>query len=486
MAASKVLHVRSLAEGATREELSALAEPFGTVSNVVVNVGPNRNQAFVEFADINSAAAMVEHFKASGGVETAMVRGKPCYVQYSNRQSIVNNPRDKPSRVILVTLESALARSVSVDIFQTMFSPFGTVQKVATFEKGKGLQALVQFEGVAGAQAAIAKLDGKPIPTYLVPTVGQLHMRISFSAHSDISVKFQGHHSRDYTNPTLPVAPDVTDPSQAAFSLPPHSAPHTGMGNILLVAVDNAVYPTTVEPLHTVFSKYGTVEKIAVFEKNNTPQALIQYADRTAAMTARSALQGHAVYEGGYNMLHITESNHADLSIHSNTDTSWDYTGGKAGGGAAARHDWPRDRGGEPQNVTGIDYEQAHEAVIKAVQQVMSGQAALPSAGQPMGAMGASGAMYTAPPPPPPGGQSMMMPQQQQQQMGQAPMMMMMPGQPAYGMMGMPQMAPGMGMPQGMGMPGGGIGGMPGYPQMPQMPGQPGMGLPPHMQPRMH
>lgn len=132
----------------------------------------------------------------------------------------------------------------------------------------------------------------------------------------------------------------------------------------------------------------------------------------------------------------------------------------------------------------GIDYEQAHEAVIKAVQQVMSGQAAPPSAGQPMGAMGASGAMYTAPPPPPPGGQSMMMPQQQQQ-MGQAPMMMMMPGQPAYGMMGMPQMAPGMGMPQGMGMPGGGMG-MPGYPQMPHMPGQPGMGLPPHMQPRMH
>eukprot|EP00873_Tetraselmis_striata_P008032 jgi/Tetstr1/428296/TSEL_001829.t1 len=226
------------------------------------------------------------------------------------------------------------------------------------------------------------------------------------------------------------------------------------MGNILLVAVDNAVYPTTVEPLHTVFSKYGTVEKIAVFEKNNTPQALIQYADRTAAMTARSALQGHAVYEGGYNMV-ITgahrpaphphnaaahhESNHADLSIHSNTDTSWDYTGGKAGGGAAARHDWPRDRGGEPQNVTGIDYEQAHEAVIKAVQQVMSGQAARRAQGSPWARWGPA-ARYGA-------------------RDGNA---------------------------AGDGDAGRGHGGMPGYPQMPQMPGQPGMGLPPHMQPRMH
>ncbi len=28
-------------------------------------------------------------------------------------------------------------------------------------------------------------------------------------------------------------------------------------------------YPVTVDPLHTVFSPYGTVQKIATFEKNN-------------------------------------------------------------------------------------------------------------------------------------------------------------------------------------------------------------------------
>jgi RNA recognition motif-containing protein len=66
-----VLHVRNLAEGTSRQELTTLCSPFGTVANVLVNVGPNRNQAFVEFDDLNSAIAIVEHFKSSG--ETAMV-----------------------------------------------------------------------------------------------------------------------------------------------------------------------------------------------------------------------------------------------------------------------------------------------------------------------------------------------------------------------------------------------------------------------------
>ncbi len=46
----------------------------------------------------------------------------------------------------------------------------------------------------------------------------------------------------------------------------------------LVVQIDNAAYPMTVEPLHTVFSKYGTVEKIAIFEKNNTWQVGLDFA----------------------------------------------------------------------------------------------------------------------------------------------------------------------------------------------------------------
>jgi hypothetical protein len=107
------------------------------------------------------------------------------------------------TRPLLVMLISpcppaSQARNITVDTFQALFSTFGFVMKIATFEKAKGLQALVQFEQVESAQSAINGLDGRPIPPYLVPALSHvsLTMRISFSAHNDITVKFQGQRSR--------------------------------------------------------------------------------------------------------------------------------------------------------------------------------------------------------------------------------------------------------------------------------------------------
>jgi polypyrimidine tract-binding protein 2 len=48
--------------------------------------------------------------------------------------------------------------------------------------------------------------------------------------------------------------------------------------NVLLGLIENMQYAVTVDVLHTVFSAYGTVQKIAIFEKNGSTQALIQYS----------------------------------------------------------------------------------------------------------------------------------------------------------------------------------------------------------------
>ena len=40
----------------------------------------------------------------------------------------------------------------------------------------------------------------------------------------------------------------------------------------MIAQIENQAYPVTVEPLHTVFSPYGNVQKIAVFEKNSSWQ----------------------------------------------------------------------------------------------------------------------------------------------------------------------------------------------------------------------
>jgi len=41
---------------------------------------------------------------------------------------------------------------------------------------------------------------------------------------------------------------------------------------VLGVQIENQAYPVNVEALHTVFTPYGFVQKIACFEKNNTWQ----------------------------------------------------------------------------------------------------------------------------------------------------------------------------------------------------------------------
>ncbi len=78
-----------------------------------------------------------------------------------------------------------------------VFSAFGPVAKIAVFEKASGLQALVQFKESKFAREAKAALDGRTIPAYLVPDhPGEVKMKVSYSAHSDLTVRYQGERSR--------------------------------------------------------------------------------------------------------------------------------------------------------------------------------------------------------------------------------------------------------------------------------------------------
>ncbi|KAM2976026.1 hypothetical protein FF1_002118 [Malus domestica] len=323
---SKVLHLRNLPWECTEEELIELGKPFGKVVNTKCNVGANRNQAFIEFADLNQAIAMISYYASSS--EPAQVRGKTVYLQYSNRQEIVNNKTaaDVAGNVLLVTIEGADARLVSIDILHLVFSAFGFVHKITTFEKTAGFQALVQFSDAETATSAKTALDSRIIPRYLLPEhVGPCTLRITYSGHTDLSVKFQSHRSRDYTNPTLPVAPSAIDGSGQLIvgldgkKLEPES-------NVLLASIENMQYAVTLDVLHMVFSAFGPIQKIAMFDKNGGVQALIQYPDVQTAVVAKEALEGHSIYDGGFCKLHISYSRHTDLSIKVNNDRSRDYT----------------------------------------------------------------------------------------------------------------------------------------------------------------
>ncbi|PPR92340.1 hypothetical protein GOBAR_AA28338 [Gossypium barbadense] len=207
-----------------------------------------------------------------------------------------------------------------------VFSAFGFVHKITTFEKTAGFQALVQFSDAETATSAKNALDGRIIPRYLLSeNISPCTLRITYSAHTDLSVKFQSHRSRDYTNPYLPVAPSAIDGSNQ-FNLGVDGKKLEPESNVLLASIENMQYAVTLDVLHMVFSAFGPVQKIAMFDKNGALQALIQYPDVQTAIVAKEALEGHCIYDGGFCKLHLSYSRHTDLSIKVNNDRSRDYT----------------------------------------------------------------------------------------------------------------------------------------------------------------
>ncbi|KAL2329947.1 hypothetical protein Fmac_017528 [Flemingia macrophylla] len=386
---SKVLHLRNLPWECSEDELRDLCKPFGKIVNtkfglccliaritypgvppVAVQfcfelkkpsssgstlVALNQGSGFDSFlgrevvsggstlllsrltcytkkdVDLNQAISMVSYYASSS--EPAMVRGKTVYIQYSNRHEIVNNksPGDIPGNVLLVTIEGVEAGDVSIDVIHLVFSAFGFVHKIATFEKTAGFQALIQFTDAETASSARDALDGRSIPRqvvllYLLPAhVGSCNLRISYSAHKDLNIKFQSNRSRDYTNPMLPVNYTAIE-GTVQTAVGPDGKRKEPESNVLLASIENMQYAVTVDVLNTVFSAFGTVQKIAIFEKNGQTQALIQYPDVITAAAAREALEGHCIYDGGYCKLHLSYSRHTDLNVKAFSDKSRDYT----------------------------------------------------------------------------------------------------------------------------------------------------------------
>ncbi|KAH7316006.1 hypothetical protein KP509_21G074200 [Ceratopteris richardii] len=336
---SKVLHFRNVGPEISEEDLNQLVRSFGKVVKLVMLRA--KNQALVQMQDLISARNVVEYYTTT----QANVRGRNVYIQFSSHSELTvpeqsGQPRrlheqdSQPNRILLVTIHNPLY-PITVDVLHQVFSPHGYVEKIVTFQKTAGVQALVQFSSQQGALQARNMIQGRNIYD------GCCTLDIQFSNLSELQVQLNNDRTRDFTNPSLPsesgmpfygdngnlygMQPGVNRPvsyqqmplggAAAMFGgvLPPGI---TGVNDrsTLIVSSLNAEQMNA-DKLFNLFSNYGNILRIK-FLHNKPDHALVQMGDGLQAELAVHFLKGATVFG---NKMEVNYSKHSQINPSSET-----------------------------------------------------------------------------------------------------------------------------------------------------------------------
>ncbi|CAJ0955953.1 unnamed protein product, partial [Mesorhabditis belari] len=115
----------------------------------------------------------------------------------SSQLDIAGGTQQSPNSVLRVIIENMLY-PVTLDVLHGIFSRFGKVLRIITFNKNNTFQALVQLSEATSAQVARQALDNQNVYN------GCCTLRIDYSKLATLNVKYNNDKSRDYTNPNLP------------------------------------------------------------------------------------------------------------------------------------------------------------------------------------------------------------------------------------------------------------------------------------------
>ncbi|KAI7744138.1 hypothetical protein M8C21_010926 [Ambrosia artemisiifolia] len=194
---SKVIHVRNVGHEISEPDLLQLFQPFGVINKLVMLRA--KNQALLQLQDLPSAVSAMQFY---ANVQPS-IRGRNVYVQFSSHQELTTMEQstqgrvDEPNRILLVTIHHMLY-PITVEVLHQVFSPHGYVEKIVTFQKSAGFQALIQFQLRQSAVAARNSLQGRNIYD------GCCQLDIQFSNLEELQVNYNNERSRDFTNPSLP------------------------------------------------------------------------------------------------------------------------------------------------------------------------------------------------------------------------------------------------------------------------------------------
>ncbi|XP_078440988.1 polypyrimidine tract-binding protein homolog 3-like isoform X1 [Wolffia australiana] len=335
--ASKVIHVRNVGSEISDNDLIQLVQPFGVVTKLVMLRA--KNQALLQMHDVTSAATALQYYTNL----QPNIRGRNVYMQFSSHQELTTMDQNQqggkeqdsqPNRILLVTIHHMLY-PITVEVLHQVFSPHGFVEKIVTFQKSAGFQALIQYQARHSAVQARDTLQGRNIYD------GCCQLDIQFSNLTELQVNYNNERSRDFTNPTLP-SENKSRASQSGYGdaagiygLQPPGARGVGfpqMGNpaALVAAFGGGLPPgvtgtndrctilvsninpekTDEDKLFNLFSIYGNIVRIKLL-RNKPDHALIQMGDGFQAELAVHFLKGAMLFG---KRLEVNFSKHANIT----------------------------------------------------------------------------------------------------------------------------------------------------------------------------
>lgn len=326
---SKVIHVRNVGHEISENDLLQLFQPFGVITKLVMLRA--KNQALLQMQDVPSAINALQFYT---NVQPT-IRGRNVYVQFSSHQELTTMDQnsqgrgDEPNRILLVTIHHMLY-PITVEVLHQVFSPHGFVEKIVTFQKSAGFQALIQYQLRQSAVAARTSLQGRNIYD------GCCQLDIQFSNLDELQVNYNNDRSRDFTNPHLPAEQKGGRSSQqagygdagvaypqmanaaaiaAAFGggLPPGIS---GTNDRCTVLVSN-LNPDKIDEdkLFNLFSLYGNIVRIKLL-RNKPDHALVQMGDGFQAELAVHFLKGAMLFG---KRLEVNFSKHPNITQGADT-----------------------------------------------------------------------------------------------------------------------------------------------------------------------
>uniref|UniRef100_A0A6I8QZB1 Polypyrimidine tract-binding protein 1 n=1 Tax=Xenopus tropicalis TaxID=8364 RepID=A0A6I8QZB1_XENTR len=218
-----------------------------------------------------------------------------------------------PSRVLHIR---KIPNDVTESEIISLGLPFGKVTNLLML-KGKS-QAFLEM---ASEEAAVSMVNYyTPVP----PHVRSQPVYIQYSNHRELKTDNLPNQAR--AQAALQAVNTLQSGGLTLTSVPGgEGLVLSGQSPVLRIIVENLFYPVTLEVLHQIFSKFGTVIKIITFTKNNQFQALLQYADPMNAHHAKVALDGQNIYNACCT-LRIEFSKLTSLNVKYNNDKSRDFT----------------------------------------------------------------------------------------------------------------------------------------------------------------